>query len=166
MLFVQECWHATQPAIGNAIRRRYKAHGEGTFTHQSGAKYTGQWKADKRYGEGTERYSDGAVYQGQFRLNFKHGEGTFTWASGAIYKGHWKGNVRHGKGTETCPDGKVFSCIFSSSGQLLSRKDSSDSKRQSSTDEVSVLGKRSREDMVNANIQAARTRGEIIDVCD
>jgi hypothetical protein len=161
-------------------------NGEGTETYSNGAVYKGQWKEDKRNGEGTVTYSSGAVYKGQFKEGTKDGQGTYTWSNGNFYEGQWKGGhfdgngtetystgpiytgrweagKRDGEGIETDSDGKVFKMVYSK-GKLLSKKELSGSMNRSSTDDVSVLGKRSREEIIDDNIKNARARCAIIDV--
>jgi len=41
-----------------------KAFGQGTYTHQNGSKYDGQWVDDKQDGNGVETWPDGAKYSG------------------------------------------------------------------------------------------------------
>jgi hypothetical protein len=127
--------------------------------------YKGQWKHGQRHGYGTHTYTcpNSQVYKGQWKDGAKNGEGTLTFSDGTFFKGHWKDNARDGEGTKTYPNGTVFTLVYSK-GRLLSKTESSDSSSQSSTDDVSVLGKRSREEIIEDNIKVARARNAIIDV--
>ena len=42
-------------------------HGRGTYTHNDGAEYQGEWIDDLHHGLGKETWEDGAVYEGQYQ---------------------------------------------------------------------------------------------------
>ena len=83
-----------------------KLHGQGTYTHFSGAKYVGEYRDNKQNGQGTLTLPDGGKYVGGFKDSQYHGQGTYTWPNGDKYVGEWKDDNKHGKGTLTTPDGK------------------------------------------------------------
>lgn len=52
-------------------------HGMGTWWHNSGVVYGGQWKYSMMNGHGTYRYPDGAVYAGGFVNDKRCGYGSY-----------------------------------------------------------------------------------------
>lgn len=49
------------------------AHGKGSYTHADGAKYDGDWIADKQMGYGVESWPDGATFKGNYKNGMKDG---------------------------------------------------------------------------------------------
>jgi hypothetical protein len=78
-----------------------KRHGQGTITIVDGTKYVGEWKNGKSDGEGTLTYANGDKYIGEFKNHKENGQGTITYANGTKYFGEWKDKKRHGQGTIT-----------------------------------------------------------------
>lgn len=74
-----------------------------------GAKYKGEWKADKKHGFGILQYSNRAIYKGKFACGRREGEGAlWTFCGGKLHRGYtgmWQGGDREGKGTSSYPDG-------------------------------------------------------------
>ena len=78
----------------------------GTWRHESGYKYVGEWKNDKQHGQGTATWADGDIYVGEYKDGNKHGQGTYAYISGHKYVGEYKDNKRNGQGTYTYADGR------------------------------------------------------------
>ena len=83
-------------------------HGQGTWTHPSGAAYVGEWKNDKRNGQGTFTKADGGKYVGEFKDGKRNGQGTYTWPDGRKYVGEFKDGKSDGQGTFTKADGGKY----------------------------------------------------------
>ncbi len=59
-------------------------------------------------GRGVEIFETGDRYEGQFKANKREGRGTYSFkASGHCYEGEWKGGLMHGKGKKFNPKTKV-----------------------------------------------------------
>ena len=88
----------------------------GTYNFESGDKYVGEWKDDKRNGKGTNTFPDGEKYEGEWLEGEKHGQGTYIWkdekSKGQKYVGYWKNNRMHGKGNITLSNGDRYSGDF------------------------------------------------------
>lgn len=69
-----------------------------SYSFESGAKYSGQWRGNKRHGAGTQKWPDGATYQGDWKENQASGVGIFTHLDGDVYIGEWNENIADGKG--------------------------------------------------------------------
>ena len=85
----------------------------GTYIHENGDKYVGEWKNDEYHGQGTFYYlaedkNKGDKYVGQFRNNKYHGQGNFLYKSGNKYVGEYKDDKRDGYGTYTFSDGDKY----------------------------------------------------------
>ena len=76
-------------------------HGQGTFTWESGNRYTGHWVRGRREGHGTFTWASNATYVGTWKDDFRHGEGTLIWADGSRYEGEWINDQKDGLGTLT-----------------------------------------------------------------
>jgi len=75
--------------------------GEGVLhAPASGAKYVGQFQADRYHGYGDNAWSDGSRYRGQWVRGQKYGQGEYTSADELKYTGRWENGVRHGTGTQ------------------------------------------------------------------
>ena len=98
-----------------------KKNGQGTYTRASGEKYVGEWKDDERHGQGTITWAGGDKYVGEFKDDERHGQGTWTFADGSKYVGEWKDGLPHGQGTHRYADGKTKSGIWEN-GNLVKRK--------------------------------------------
>ena len=65
----------------------------GSLTLESGSKYVGEWKDDKRHGQGTYTFGtgkwEGDKYVGEWKDDKKHGQGTYTFAGGTIERGYY-----------------------------------------------------------------------------
>jgi hypothetical protein len=62
--------------------------GVGITTFNSGEKYSGEYKRDKRNGVVKAEYANGDIYWGQWKDNLKEGYGTYQWkSSGEKYTG-------------------------------------------------------------------------------
>ena len=80
----------------------------GSWTWETGSKYTGDYQNGKRSGQGTYVWSNGDRYVGDFVDNGLNGQGTYTWPNGDIYVGDFKDNERTGQGTFTWPNGDKY----------------------------------------------------------
>lgn len=70
-----------------------------TYTYQSGAVYTGEFKGAKRHGRGHWKHPDGEVYEGQYEENRQHGWGVYVFGkTGKMYIGQWIRGMLHGRG--------------------------------------------------------------------
>ncbi len=85
-----------------------KQHGQGATTWPNGGKYVGEWVDNKMHGQGTYTYADGDKYVGEYQAGKRHGQGTFIWANGEKYLGEWKDGKQHGQGTTTWPNGAKY----------------------------------------------------------
>ena len=82
-------------------------HGQGTLTHPSGQKYTGEFQDDWMHGQGTLTRPDGLKYLGDFKKGKPDGKGTFTLPSGIKYVGDVKNGKEHGQDL-THPSGQKY----------------------------------------------------------
>lgn len=73
-----------------------RANGYGTYSHQNGAFYEGQWKNDFQEKIGIEVWTDGSVFKGLYEKGMKNGIGDYNWCDGSRYMGDWKDNCLHG----------------------------------------------------------------------
>ena len=85
----------------------------GTYIHENGDKYVGEWKNDEYHGQGTfyflaEDKKKGDKYVGQFKNNNSHGQGTYTFSDGNKYVGEYKDDKRDGQGTYYFSDGDKY----------------------------------------------------------
>ena len=80
----------------------------GTYVWDSGEKYVGDWKDDKRNGQGTNTYADGDKYVGDWQNDVMHGQGTYTYPGGDKYVGEFKDGLRNGQGTNTFANGDKY----------------------------------------------------------
>jgi hypothetical protein len=70
-----------------------------SYTYQSGAVYTGQFKGAKRHGIGHWQHPDGEVYEGQYDDNRQSGKGVYVFGkTGKMYVGDWDRGMLHGHG--------------------------------------------------------------------
>jgi hypothetical protein len=65
-------------------------NGKGTFVHQNGAVYVGEFKNGEIHGTGVCNYSDGSKYQGQWAHRFPDGRGTKSYSDGTSRTGLWR----------------------------------------------------------------------------
>lgn len=68
------------------------------YVFMTGAKYTGQWKANARHGFGTQEWPNGARYEGEWVENQAEGRGKSTHADGSVFIGQWRNGKAHGIG--------------------------------------------------------------------
>ncbi|CAL1148806.1 unnamed protein product, partial [Cladocopium goreaui] len=83
-------------------------HGQGTYVHSDGSKYTGDWLNDLQSGNGSEEWSDGATYSGQYLAGRKNGKGKYTWPNGSYFEGQFVDNDIHGYGVYVWTDGCIY----------------------------------------------------------
>ncbi|WP_435141533.1 trypsin-like peptidase domain-containing protein [Pseudopelagicola sp. nBUS_19] len=68
----------------------------GSWTHESGYKYVGEWKNDLQDGHGTATWPSGDKYVGGFKDGKKSGQGAETFANGDKYVGEYVDGRRNG----------------------------------------------------------------------
>ena len=90
-----------------------KRHGYGTNTYAEGEKYVGEYKDGKKHGQGTYTYAEGDKYVGEYKDGKAHGQGTYTYASDDKYVGEYKDGKKHGQDTYTYADGTAKRGYFS-----------------------------------------------------
>jgi hypothetical protein len=86
-----------------------KRHGKGTLIYPDGTKYIGEWKDNKMHGYGIKTYNDVRLYKyiGEWKNGLKNGKGTQIYTTGEKYVGEWKNNKFHGYGTYTSVNGMI-----------------------------------------------------------
>ena len=87
-------------------------NGYGTYEHENGDKYVGEWKNNKHHGLGTYTWINGNKYVGEWKNGVEDGQGTVTLAKGGKYVGEHKDGVAHGQGTFTYGDGRIEKGIW------------------------------------------------------
>lgn len=80
----------------------------GTKTFPSGARYEGEFRADKYHGRGSFFFASGQVYVGDYRDGQRNGQGTFTFPNGEKYSGTFLDGKYHGIGTLSFPNGDAY----------------------------------------------------------
>ena len=60
--------------------------------------WTGAYVHRRKQGHGTFHHNNGDVYEGDFEQDQKHGKGTLRWSDGAVYDGDWWQDKQHGQG--------------------------------------------------------------------
>lgn len=80
----------------------------GSKTFPSGARYEGEFRADKYHGRGSFFFASGQVYVGDYRDGQRNGQGTFTFPSGEKYSGTFLDGKYHGIGTLSFPNGDTY----------------------------------------------------------
>lgn len=84
--------------------------GTGTMHNpESGARYVGEFQADRFHGEGEQVWSDSSRFAGQWVKGQKHGYGRFVDSQNLVYAGKWEHSRRHGDGTQEFANGDVYS---------------------------------------------------------
>lgn len=85
-----------------------KANGYGIAVFDTGSRYEGIWRNNKREGKGNFYWIDGEHYEGDYKNDKREGEGTYYWTNGEKYVGGWKNDKREGKGVFYSKKGKVL----------------------------------------------------------
>ena len=80
----------------------------GTHTWDSGDKYSGEWKDDKRHGQGTYTFADGDKYVGALENGNFNGQGTYTFPDGRKDVGEFKNGLLNGYAIQYNADGTIF----------------------------------------------------------
>ncbi|TCI93548.1 MORN repeat-containing protein [Tenacibaculum sp. M341] len=91
--------------VGQVIRD--KANGYGIAVFDTGSRYEGIWRNNKREGKGKFYWADGERYEGDYKNDRREGEGVYYWTNGEKYKGGWKNDKREGKGVFYNKKGKI-----------------------------------------------------------
>lgn len=87
----------------------YQRCGEGTLhCPETGAKYVGQFQADRAHGLGDQTWSDGSTYKGQWKNGQKNGNGVYVGVDNLKYDGQWEDGRRHGLGTQEYANGDKY----------------------------------------------------------
>ena len=102
--FGSDEWDSGEKYIGEY--RDNKRNGLGTYTYASGNMYTGEYKDNKKNGEGTFIWIEGDKYVGEYKNDKRNGHGTYTYPNGDKYIGKHKDSLFHGQGTYTYANGK------------------------------------------------------------
>eukprot|EP00930_Biecheleria_cincta_P009402 TRINITY_DN111146_c0_g1_i1.p1 TRINITY_DN111146_c0_g1~~TRINITY_DN111146_c0_g1_i1.p1 ORF type:complete len:350 (+),score=59.44 TRINITY_DN111146_c0_g1_i1:73-1050(+) len=93
--------------------KMYMRTGQGTLqNHETGAKYVGQFQADKFHGHGDQTWPDGSRYIGEWQNGRKHGSGVYISAENLKYEGGWQEGRRHGKGSQEYANGDKYDGYF------------------------------------------------------
>jgi len=84
----------------------------GTYIHENGDKYVGEWKNDEYHGQGTfyflaENKNKGDKYVGEWKDSNRNGQGTYTWSDGEKYLGEFKDGNSDGFGIHYNADGSI-----------------------------------------------------------
>ena len=87
----------------------YRDNCYGSYTFEDGARYDGEWRANKYHGQGTYLFANGDKYTGEFKHDKSDGHGTFYYADGDKYVGEYRGGLRHGEGIYTFGSKSQFS---------------------------------------------------------
>ena len=85
----------------------------GSYTHDNGDKYVGEFKNNAYNGQGTYIFGPnsewaGDKHVGEYKNNKKNGQGTYTHANGNKYVGEFKNDVMSGQGTYTHANGNIY----------------------------------------------------------
>lgn len=84
-------------------------NGTGTYLHEAGERYDGEWKNGLRHGKGIQYYPNGQLkYDGEFNEGRREGKGTYYFKNGDRYSGGFKENKMNGKGTYHYANGDKF----------------------------------------------------------
>ena len=65
-------------------------NGYRVYVWDSGERYEGLWKNDKRHGQGTNYFANGDIFSGTYRYGKKHGLGWYHWNDGQLYLSIYK----------------------------------------------------------------------------
>ncbi|TNV77990.1 hypothetical protein FGO68_gene11048 [Halteria grandinella] len=82
--------------------------GVGSYQHEDGASYVGEFKDGQMSGDGKMNYLDGASYIGGFHDGKKNGHGKFIYPDGEFYDGQWEDGQRCGYGKMVTSDGETY----------------------------------------------------------
>eukprot|EP00439_Symbiodinium_sp_Y106_P077005 s683_g16.t1 len=91
-----------------SLKRDNLAHGYGTYVHQNGTVYQGQFRNDLQDGLGTESWPDKSRFIGEFSRGKKSGSGEYQWPDGSKYQGQWCMNMIDGFGIYMGVDGREY----------------------------------------------------------
>eukprot|EP00435_Cladocopium_sp_Y103_P054220 s82_g17.t1 len=84
------------------------AHGYGTYIHQNGTIYQGQFRNDLQDGLAIETWPDQSQFIGEFARGKKSGNGEYRWPDGSKYLGQWCMNMIDGTGIYIGVDGREY----------------------------------------------------------
>ena len=79
-------------------------HGFGTWKHQGGAYYAGDFYEGERHGRGTWIHPDGIKYAGEWQMGEYHGRGSLMLPGGSAYHGEWDSGKKEGRGIYIWPN--------------------------------------------------------------
>lgn len=80
---------------------------EGTYTHQNGVKYKGQFYKLAKSGNGIQSFPSGTIYEGMFKENMYHGKGNINFLNGDNYNGTFNNGKRNHIGKYSYPSGET-----------------------------------------------------------
>ena len=90
---------------------------------ESGNKYDGEWKNNKKSGIGKMTFGVIGEYYGHFEDGKRNGEGVYKYLKTKdLYSGNWKDGMKHGKGTFIFADTKMKIVGEWASGMIVSGK--------------------------------------------
>ena len=97
-----------------------KKHGKGIYysynkNNNIGIKYEGEFNNDKFEGKGIAIYSNGDIYNGEWKNNKQYGKGIVIYKTGGRYEGEWEGGKFNGLGKYFLSNGERFEGRFSDS---------------------------------------------------
>ena len=80
----------------------------GVQNFESGNKYVGEYRDNKRHGQGTYTYADGDKYVGEYRDGEANGQGEYTWSDGTRDVGTFKDGALNGYAVRYDADGTIL----------------------------------------------------------
>ncbi|CAF1476097.1 unnamed protein product [Adineta steineri] len=90
-----------------------KRHGKGQMDFANGDKYVGMWVEGNRIGQGVYIFHNGDRYEGQFKDNLVHGKGQMDFANGDKYSGNYIDNKKIGQGVYMFANGGRYELRYS-----------------------------------------------------
>eukprot|EP00826_Nyctotherus_ovalis_P020286 TRINITY_DN1635_c0_g10_i1.p1 TRINITY_DN1635_c0_g10~~TRINITY_DN1635_c0_g10_i1.p1 ORF type:complete len:527 (+),score=113.99 TRINITY_DN1635_c0_g10_i1:200-1780(+) len=85
-----------------------KKNGKGTYYYTNGDRYEGEWINGKQCGTGVLYYANGDKYDGGWENNGRSGKGSLTYINGNKFEGEWKRNNKNGKGVFYYANGDIY----------------------------------------------------------
>ncbi len=84
--------------------------GFGTYKHENGSIYTGEWWNNEMNGKGTLIWPDGSVYIGEFKNGLYHGNGTYLnlKENKSLYVGEFIEEMENGYGTKIFKNKDIY----------------------------------------------------------
>lgn len=89
-----------------------KKTGKGKITFESGDTYEGDFVQNAFNGNGHYKWKNGHEYIGEYKDGMFNGKGLYKWSEKEYYKGDYKNGIKEGNGELKYPTGKKFICPF------------------------------------------------------